>query len=87
MSRNFGLPYRASNPRSLRGAKKRGWTPVRCGTAGFKNGDVKLSWMGLNIWADSHCRGYWVSSFFHGEFAFEDPVDATAFAMKWGQFQ
>ena len=82
--RNLGLPYRATNPRTVRGARKRGWSVVRCGQAGFKNGEVRLSWMGLNIWAESACRGYWVSSFHLGEFAFEDPVDATAYAMKWG---
>lgn len=84
MSRSLSKPYHASNPRSVRGARKRGWTVVRTGQAGFKNGEVRLSWVGLNIWAETACRGYWVSSFHLGEFAFEDPVDATAFAMKWG---
>lgn len=84
MARNLGLPYRADNPRSVRGARKRGWTVVRSGQAAFKNGEVRASWLGLNIWAERTCRGYWVSSFFLGEFAFEDTADATAFQLKWG---
>ena len=84
MARNLNLPFKKTNPRSIRGAKKRGWHVVKSGTAGFKNGELKATWLGLNIWADSACRGYWVSSFYYGEFAFEDPADATAFTMKWG---
>lgn len=83
-SRCLHLPFKASNPRSVRGAQKRGWTVIRSGRTGFKGGKVQASWVGLNIWAETACRGYWVSSFFLGEFAFENPADATAFAMKWG---
>lgn len=84
MSRCLSKPYRPSDPRSVRGARKRGWTVIRSSQSGFKNGELRASWLGLNIWAEGACRGYWVSSFFLGEFAFEDPADATAFAMKWG---
>lgn len=84
MSRCLSKPYVRTNPRTVRGARRRGWTVVRSGTAGFKNGEVRLSWMGLNIWAELACQGHWVSSYHLGEFAFESPADATAFAMKWG---
>lgn len=80
MARNFGLPYKATNPRSVRGAKKRGWHVVQV------RNDVNrdLSWMGLCIWADSRLGGYWVNSFSLREFAFESGADALVFKLKWG---
>ena len=81
MSRNLGLPYRASNPRTVRGAKKRGWTVV---DVSRKAVESNVSWLGLSIWADNYLKGYWVNSFFLHQFAFENPADATAFQLKWG---
>ena len=80
MSRNLGLPYKATNPRSVRGAKKRGWTVISVDLNYVKN----CSWLGLNIWCDHQMGGYWVSSFMLREFAFEDGKDAVAFKLKWG---
>ena len=80
MARNFGLPYRASNPRSVRGARKRGWTVAEPRPSYVE----KASWMGVNIWCDKYLTGYWVSSFHLRQFAFENPADATAFKLKWG---
>lgn len=80
MARNLGLPYRPNNPRSVRGAKKRGWTVV----SPNPNYVERTSWLGLTIWADNYLGGYWVNSFHHREFAFENPSDATAFQLKWG---
>lgn len=80
MSRTLHLPYKSTNPRTVRGAKKRGWYVVTP-----KPGYVETtSWMGLNIWCDSSLSGYWVASFYHREFAFEKGADAVAFQMKWG---
>lgn len=81
MSRSLSQPYRASNPRSVRGARRRGWYVVdrpRHGGAG-----VDVSWIGLNIWCEQHCTGYWVSSFGSNNFAFESGPDATLFKLKW----
>lgn len=80
MARPVHLPYRATNPRSIRGAKKRGWTVV----AARKNYVEVASWMGLNIWCDRTAGGYWLSSFHYREFAFENGADALAFKLKWG---
>lgn len=80
MSRSLYLPYKKTNPRSVRGAKKRGWTVV----TPRSNYPEKVSWMGLNIWAERSANSYWVSSFQRREFAFEKPSDATAFMLKWG---
>ena len=82
MSRGFRLPYQASNPRTVRGAKKRGWHVVKCGSRAVRNGEVVASWLGLNIWADCNC-GYFVSSFALGTFAFENASDAMIFQLKW----
>ena len=80
MARSLYLPYRPSNPRTIRGAKKRGWTVVQ-----VRNDYTKdLSWMGLNIWTDKNLSGYWMSSFHYREFAFENPSDALLFKLKWG---
>lgn len=80
MARNLGLPYLASNPRTVRGAKKRGWTVVKVDLKNLAN----VSWLGLCIWADASLKGYWVNSFSLREFAFESGADATAFQLKWG---
>lgn len=80
MARNLGLPYRPTNPRSIRGAKKRGWYVVKPNP----NYVEKISWLGLNIWGDQNLSGYWVSSFHYREFAFEKGADAAMFQLKWG---
>lgn len=80
MSRCLNKPYRADNPRSVRGARKRGWTVVRANPSYVEN----ASWLGLCIWAESRLSGYWVASFYHREFAFEQGADALAFQLKWG---
>jgi len=80
MPRSFHLPYKPTNPRSVRGAKKRGWTVVPVDLSYVEN----TSWLGLSIWCDSRLSGYWVSSFRLREFAFEDGKDAMLFKLKWG---
>ena len=80
MARCFNHPYKSTNPRTVRGAKKRGWYVVKPNP----NYVERASWMGLNIWCDSALKGYWLSSFHYREFAFENGADAMAFQMKWG---
>ena len=80
MARSLYLPYRPTNPRTIRGAKKRGWYVV-C----VRNDYVKdASWTGLNIWCEANAAGYWLSSFHYREFAFEKASDALLFKLKWG---
>lgn len=80
MARNLGLPYRAGNPRSVRGAVRRGWhrSSPRPGYT------QDISWLKLNIWCDNNLTGYWVSNYLYREFAFESAADATMFQLKWG---
>lgn len=80
MARGLALPYKPTNPRTVRGAKKRGWYVIKPNP----NYVERASWMGLNIWCDQSAAGYWVSSFHYREFAFEKGTDALAFQMKWG---
>ena len=80
MSRSLYLPYRATNPRTVRGARKRGWTVVRPNT----NYVTQTSWLRLNLWCEQGMSGYWVSSFQLREFAFEKQSDALMFKLKWG---
>jgi hypothetical protein len=80
MAHSLYLPYKPTNPRTIRGAKKRGWYVMRPNP----NYVERASWMGLNIWCESSLSGYWVSSFHHREFAFEKGTDALAFQLKWG---
>lgn len=80
MSRNLSLPYNPTNPRTVRGAKKRGWTVISVDLKYVKD----TSWLGLNIWCDRQMSGHFVSSFMLREFAFEKGKDATAFKLKWG---
>ena len=81
MSRCLHLPYKSTNPRTVRGAKKRGWTVVKVNMRNLRD---QVSWLGLCIWADASLNGYWVNSFSLREFAFESGADATAFQLKWG---
>jgi hypothetical protein len=80
MSRSLHLPYKSTNPRSIRGAKKRGWHMVKVNN----NYVERTSWVGLNIWCECSTSGYWIGSFHYREFAFESGADATAFQLKWG---
>lgn len=80
MSRTLHLPYKSTNPRSIRGAKKRGWNIV----SPRNNYSEQTSWLGLCIWAERSLSGYWVASFQKREFAFERGSDALAFKLKWG---
>lgn len=81
MSRSLFLPYRPSNPRTVRGAKKRGWSVVQVELNKLTD---RVSWLGLCIWAEHSLSGYWIASFNLREFAFESAADATAFKLKWG---
>lgn len=66
-------------PRSVRGAKRRGWTVVEP-----KNyADKGASYLGLMIWTDRNAKGKYVSSFEPTRFAFENEGDAAWFALKW----
>ena len=78
MARSLRLPHKATNPRSVRGAVRRGWNTVE--VSNWKHG---VTWIGLNIWCEMNLNGYWVSSYESGVFAFEDGKDATVFALKW----
>jgi len=80
MSRSLSLPYEATNPRTVRGAKKRGWTVIKTNP----NYVEQTSWLGLSIWCDRSAAGHWVASFSLREFAFEKGSDALAFQLKWG---
>ena len=79
MARCLNLPYKPHNPRSVRGAVKRGWTVVE---VNLRKRDV--SWMTLCLWAECGLGGYWVASHWLKQFAFESGADAVAFKLKWG---
>ena len=64
-------------PRSVRAAKRRGWTVVE--PAKFNN----TSYLGLVIWTDYNSNGKYVSSFEPTRFAFENVEDAAYFTLKW----
>ena len=66
-------------PKSVRGARKRGWHVVKAKNYSDKN----VSWVGLMIWSDRMLKGNYVQSFVNHEFAFERSEDASYFLMKW----
>ena len=80
MARSLYLPYKATNPRSVRGARRRGWTVTKPRASYVE----QTSWMGLTLWAEVSMSGYWIANFQRREFAFEKSSDATAFLLKWG---
>lgn len=80
------LPYKPSNPRTIRGASKRGWHIVELKSPVVKEVNGKptpISWIGVNIWTSRYAKGYWLSNFMLGKFAFENSVDASMFIMQW----
>ena len=81
MARSLYLPYRPTNPRSVRGARKRGWHVVQVDLGKLQD---RASWLGLSIWCERAMSSYWVNSFTLREFAFESGADALAFKLKWG---
>ncbi len=80
MARCLNGPYKPSNPRSVRGARKRGWHMVQVNS----NYVEQVSWVGLCIWAERMIGSYWIASFGTRTFAFESGADATLFQLKWG---
>jgi hypothetical protein len=78
MARCLNLPYKPHNPRSVRGAVKRGWHVVE---VDLHERDIK--WMTLCLWAERGLGGYWVASHWLRQFAFESGADAVAFKLKW----
>lgn len=64
-------------PRSVRAAKRGGWTIVEPAKSN------NISYLGLMIWTDGNSSGKYVSSFDPTRFAFEEIADAAFFALKW----
>ena len=83
MARCLNLLYKRNNPRSVRGARRQGWTVIKSSRM-YTRDNKPVGWLGLNLWCETHCAGYWVSSYDLAEFAFENSADATFFIMKWG---
>lgn len=73
--------YKKTNPRSVRGARKKGWHIVSLPADTLDKHNV--SWLGLEIWSMRQTRGNFVTSFANREFAFENTEDASWFTMKW----
>ena len=74
-------PWRATNPRTVRGARKKGWHIVK--VPGLYREGKNTSWLGLQIWTLQQTKGNFVNSFALREFAFELEEDASWFTMKW----
>jgi hypothetical protein len=81
MPTTWGGPYKSSNPRTVRGATRKGWHVVEVPRDfGEKH---KLSWLGVGMWASRHTRGYFVDSFATRQFAFELEEDASRFIFQF----
>jgi hypothetical protein len=74
-------PYKNTNPRTVRGARKKGWHVVAVPRDILDKHNT--SWLGLEMWTAHKTRGNFVTSFMNREFAFEDTADASWFTMKW----
>ena len=83
MSRCLKLPYKPHNPRSVRGAVRRGWHVVDIDLLKLSR-ERNISWLALCMWIERSLGGYWVASRWLRQFAFESGADAMAFKLKWG---
>lgn len=82
---SFALPFLKTNPRTVRGAERRGWHVVELPREVWidRGTGNQTSWLGLQIWTDRNSDGYWVSSFGIRKFAFEKVEDASKFLFQW----
>lgn len=77
------LPFKKNNPRSVRGAVRRGWHAVDVSRNYVDK--YNRSYVGIQIWTTRNCKGYYVSSFLpHPRFAFEREEDAVLFTLRFG---
>jgi hypothetical protein len=83
VARCLNLPYKPHNPRSVRGARKRGWHVVEVDLQKLSY-QRNIGWMTVCLWAERDLGGYWVASHWLRQFAFESGADAVAFKLKWG---
>jgi len=74
-------PYRKTNPRTVRGARKKGWHVIKVPNSYIEKHST--SWLGLVMWATHKTKGNFVNNFAMREFAFETTEDASWFTMKW----
>lgn len=80
--RGMNLPFDKTNPRSVRGARRRGWHAVTVPDNFAEK--LGLSFLGLLLDADRQCKGYYVYSYLPKPcFAFENIDDAAFFTLKW----
>lgn len=77
----YSKTYKKTNPRSVRGAHKKGWHIVQLPTNTLEK--FNISWAGLEIWAIRQANGNFVTCFPARKFAFENIEDASWFTMKW----
>jgi hypothetical protein len=84
MSRNYSIAFKKTNPRSVRGAEKRGWHVIDVREwKTHPDGSALVSWLGLEIWSQRNSHGHFVSNFMNRKFAFELEQDASAFMFQW----
>jgi hypothetical protein len=80
--RGLNLPYKKNNPRTVRGALRRGWYEVKVPDNYVEK--LGLSFVGLQIYAGKQSKGHHVSQFLpRPRFAFESIDDAAFFTLKW----
>jgi hypothetical protein len=74
--------YVATNPRTITGAKRKGWHVVEPVDDYIRRHNV--SWLGLVIWTDRNTDGHYLNNYSSRQFAFERVEDASKFLFMWG---
>ena len=86
MARSYHV-FKPTNPRTIRGAEKRGWHVVHVPVGKrFYSPDsgTQLSWLGLEFWTNKNCKGEWVNEYFpNRQYAFKEAEDASKFIFQW----
>jgi hypothetical protein len=77
----WGGKYIKANPRTVRGARKRGWHVVD--VPDTYHSKHRLSWLGVGMWTVNHTNGYFVDNFATKQFAFEREEDASRFIFQF----
>lgn len=70
-----------TDPRTVRGARKKAWHVVTLPRDTLEK--HKVSWLGITIWVTQNLESQYVNSYQTREFAFDSEADASKFILRW----
>jgi hypothetical protein len=78
---NYMRQRTRQSPKTVRGAKKKGWNVVTLSPDALEKHNT--SWLNLECWSIRQTKGNFVTCYATRKFAFEKIEDASWFTLKW----